>query len=128
MGPIQKIFYLHLPVAINTFLACLTAFIASIGYLWQRQAGGMIWPGRPFASPCNSAPSCCYRHGLGPLRLGRLVDWSPRLTFSLILFLLYVVYLVVRSRLKAASAGPSSRRSTASSLSSMCRWSGCRRD
>ena len=29
MGPIQKIFYLHLPVAINTFLACLVVFVAS---------------------------------------------------------------------------------------------------
>src|SRR5579863_7620646 len=38
MGPIQKIFYLHLPLAINTFLAALVTFIASVGYLWQRKA------------------------------------------------------------------------------------------
>ncbi|MFW6038866.1 MAG: cytochrome C assembly protein, partial [bacterium] len=36
MGPVQKIFYLHLPAAINTFLACTVVFIASLGYLIRR--------------------------------------------------------------------------------------------
>src|SRR5215218_8468963 len=36
MGPIQKIFYVHLPSAICTFFACLICFVASIGYLTQR--------------------------------------------------------------------------------------------
>src|SRR4051794_24831042 len=38
MGPVQKIFYLHLPCAISTFLACLVCFVAGIGYLAQRSA------------------------------------------------------------------------------------------
>src|SRR5690349_19799677 len=38
MGPIQKIFYLHLPVAITTFASCLVCFIGSIGYLSQRES------------------------------------------------------------------------------------------
>ena len=38
MGQIQKIFYLHLPVAMCTFLACFVTFIASIGYLTQRDS------------------------------------------------------------------------------------------
>ena len=97
MGPVQKIFYLHLPVAINTFIACMVTFAASIGYLWLRRqfcddlavAGarvavvlcsvvlltGMIW--------ARSA-------------WGVWWTWSPRLTFSLVLWLLYVVYLVIR--------------------------------
>jgi heme exporter protein C len=37
MGVIQKIFYFHLPVAINTFLACTVCFIGGLGYLVQRQ-------------------------------------------------------------------------------------------
>ena len=36
MGPIQKIFYLHLPVAINAFVAAFVVCVASVGYLWQR--------------------------------------------------------------------------------------------
>src|SRR5690349_7537526 len=39
MGDIQRIFYLHLPVAISTFLACTVTFIASVGYLMQRKSG-----------------------------------------------------------------------------------------
>jgi ABC-type transport system involved in cytochrome c biogenesis permease subunit len=40
MGPIQKIFYLHLPVAISTFLACLVCFIGSIAYVAKRD---LVW-------------------------------------------------------------------------------------
>src|SRR4051794_16729853 len=36
MGPVQKVFYVHLPSAINTFLAFAVVFVASIGYLAQR--------------------------------------------------------------------------------------------
>ena len=33
MGIIQKIFYFHLPLAINTFVACTVCFVGGIGYL-----------------------------------------------------------------------------------------------
>jgi heme exporter protein C len=98
MGPVQKIFYLHLPVAINTFLACLTAFIASIGYLWQRRA----WWDDLASAAARVAVQFCGVVLLTGMAWGRLAwgvwwTWSPRLTFSLALFLLYVVYLLVRS-------------------------------
>ena len=98
MGVIQKIFYLHLPVAINTFLACLTAFIASIGYLLQRKAW---WDDLAHAAARIAVQFCGVVLATGMI-WGRAAwgvwwTWSPRLTFSLILFLLYVVYLVIRS-------------------------------
>jgi heme exporter protein C len=98
MGPVQKIFYLHLPVAINTFLACLTAFVASIGYLWQRRA----WWDDLAAAAARVAVQFCGVVLLTGMAWGRLAwgvwwTWSPRLTFSLALFFLYVVYLLVRS-------------------------------
>jgi heme exporter protein C len=101
MGPIQKIFYLHLPVAINTFLACLVAFIASIGYLWQRSAW---WDDLAWAA-VRVAVQFCAVVLLTGMAWGRLAwgvwwTWSPRLTFSLALFLLYVVYLLVRSSIE----------------------------
>jgi len=102
MGPIQKIFYLHLPLAINTFFAALTVCIASVGYIAQKQtywddlaaaaakvtlllatgvlATGMIW---------------------GHSAWGTWWTWSPRLTFSLMLWLLYAVYLIVRSSIES---------------------------
>lgn len=104
MGPIQKIFYLHLPVAICTFIACLTSFAASVGYLSQKcrrcddladasakvavglctivLATGMIW---------------------GKSAWGSWWTWSPRLTFSLVLWLLYVVYLMIRASIESSN-------------------------
>ena len=101
MGAIQKIFYLHLPVAINTFLACLTAFIASIVYLWQRKAW---WDDLAAAAARVAVQLCAVVLATGMI-WGRAAwgvwwTWSPRLTFSLVLFLLYLVYLVVRSSIE----------------------------
>ncbi|MGD0540095.1 MAG: cytochrome c biogenesis protein CcsA [Tepidisphaeraceae bacterium] len=98
MGAVQKIFYLHLPVAINTFLACLTAFVASIAYLWHREGW---WDDLAAAAARVSVQLCAVVLATGMI-WGRAAwgvwwTWSPRLTFSLILFLLYVVYLVIRS-------------------------------
>lgn len=97
MGPVQKIFYLHLPVAINTFVAALVVFIASVGYLWQRQ----LWWDDLAAAAGKVAVLFCAVVLLTGMIWGRSAwgmwwTWSPRLTFSLVLFLLYVVYLLIR--------------------------------
>jgi len=97
MGPIQKIFYLHLPVAISTFLACLVCFIASLGYLVQRKT----WWDDLAAAAARVAVQLCavvLLTGMiwGKSAWGQWWTWSPRLTFSLVLWLLYVVYLTVR--------------------------------
>jgi heme exporter protein C len=101
MGVIQKIFYLHLPVAINTFVACLVAFVASIAYLWQRSAW---WDDLAGAAGRIAVQLCAVVLGTGMI-WGRFAwgvwwTWSPRLTFSLVLFFLYVVYLVIRSSIE----------------------------
>ncbi|HUO09485.1 MAG TPA: cytochrome c biogenesis protein [Phycisphaerae bacterium] len=103
MGVIQKIFYFHLPVAINTFLACAVVFVASVGYLVQRDT----WWDDLAAAAANIAVVLC----TGVLLTGMLWahgawgvwwTWSPRLTFSFMLWLLYVVYLLVRSSVESA--------------------------
>jgi len=38
MGPIQKIFYLHLPSAFSSFLALGVCFYANLRYVFSRQA------------------------------------------------------------------------------------------
>jgi len=98
MGPIQKIFYLHLPVAISTFVACLLSFIASIGYLSRRD---LMWD-RLAAVAARVAVIFCsvvLLTGMiwGKSAWGQWWTWSPRLTFSLVLWLLYVVYLMIRA-------------------------------
>ncbi len=102
MGEIQRIFYLHLPVAVNTFLACLVVFVASIGYLWTRNAW---WDDLADAAARVAAVFCAVVLLTGMLwargAWGAWWTWSPRLTFSLALFLLYVAYLVVRSSIES---------------------------
>lgn len=96
-GPIQKLAYVHVGAAVATLVACFTVFIASISYLWQRSmrsdnladsaarvavllltivlATGMIWAKQVW---------------------GHWWEWSPPLTFSLILWLLHIAYVVNR--------------------------------
>jgi heme exporter protein C len=98
MGIVQKIFYLHLPSAINTFVAFVVVFVASVGYLVQRKA----WWDDLAASAAKAGVLFCsvvLLTGMvwGKGAWGAWWTWSPRLTFSLLLWLLYVVYLLLRS-------------------------------
>jgi heme exporter protein C len=97
MGPVQKLFYIHLPAAINAFLACLLVFVGSIGYLWQQRT----WWDDLAAAAAKVAVlmcSCVLITGMIWARFawGHWWTWSPRLTFSLLLWLEYVVYLIIR--------------------------------
>jgi heme exporter protein C len=97
MGPIQKIFYLHLPVAIGTLLACFACFVASIGYLVQRTSE---WDDFAAAAGRVAVQLCSVvlLTGMiwGKSAWGQWWTWSPRLTFVLVLWLLYVIHLMVR--------------------------------
>ncbi|MFO8013262.1 MAG: cytochrome c biogenesis protein CcsA [Phycisphaerae bacterium] len=97
MGPIQMLFYLHLPAAINTFLACTVVLVGSIGFLLQRR---MAWD-----HLASAAARVAVVLGFVVLATGMIWarsawgtwwTWSPRLTFTLVLWLLYVVYVVMR--------------------------------
>ena len=102
MGAVQKIFYLHLPVAISTFCACLVVFVASIGYLWQRR---YWWDDLALASAKVAVLLCTVvlLTGMvwGRSAWGQWWTWSPRLTFSLVLWILYVVYLTIRPSIES---------------------------
>ncbi len=96
-GPIQKIFYLHLPIAINTFLSGFVVFVACVAHLGGRQRG---WD-----DLAHSAARVTVLNGTvllltgvfwAKVSWGQWWAWSPRLAFSLLLWLLYVVYLVLR--------------------------------
>src|SRR5215510_11276956 len=101
MGIIQKIFYFHLPIAINTFLACTIVFIGGVGYLAQRQTW---WDDLASAAAKVAVVLCTgvlltgmlWAHGAW----GVWWTWSPRLTFSFMLWVLFVVYLIVRASIE----------------------------
>jgi len=96
-GPSQRIFYLHLPVAMTTFLPCFVVFAASALYLWQRAPW---YDDLAHAAAEVAALYCTVLLATGVIwakaRWAHWWTWSPRLTLSLVLWLLYVVYLVVR--------------------------------
>jgi heme exporter protein C len=102
MGPVQKVFYLHLPAAINTFLACAVVFVASVGYLWQRK---QAWDDLALAAAKVSVLLCTIVLASGMVwakqAWGQWWVWTPRLTFSLLLWVLYFVYLVIRPSIES---------------------------
>lgn len=103
MGPIQKMFYVHMPAAINTLLACLLACVGGVGYLWQRR---MKWDDVSAAAAKVAALMCTVVLVTGVIwsrvSWGTWWDWrSPRLTFTLLLWLLYVVYIIIRPSIES---------------------------
>lgn len=100
MGPIQKLIYLHLPVAANTFLAAFVVFIASVGYLaGRRQTWDDLAHAAAAVTVINGTVLLLTGMCWGKVAWNLWWTWSPRLTFSLILWLLYVAYLIVRHRI-----------------------------
>lgn len=103
MGPIQKLFYLHMTSAISTFLAALVCFVGSIAYLIQRQTR---WDDLAAAGAKVSVLFCSIVLATGMIwghhAWGHWWTWSPRLTLSLVLWLLYIVYLTVRASVESS--------------------------
>src|SRR3970040_976399 len=97
MGTIQRIFYLHLPAAFLSFLAFFVVFVGSVAYLTTRRMG-WDWAA---ASPAEVGVVFCAAVLIsGPLWAkpvwGIWWTWDARLTTTLILFLIYVAYLMLR--------------------------------
>lgn len=103
MGAIQKIVYLHVPVAIDSFLACTVVSLASVAYVWQRR---LIWDDLALAAAQVAVAFSGLVLLTGMLwakqAWGHWWTWSPRLTFSLVLLLLYVAYLLLRPAIGTA--------------------------
>jgi len=103
MGVVQKLFYVHLPSAINTFVACLVVFIASVGFLLKRDGW---WDELAAAAAKMAVGLCTIVLATGMIWAKSAWNtwwtWSPRLTFSLLLWLLYVVYLIIRASIDSS--------------------------
>src|SRR5262249_21477315 len=107
MGEVQRIFYVHVPAATVGFTLFLVNFLASIIYLWKRS---------PLADAMAAASAevgvvfCTVVLITGPIwaRYAWGVWRSPldiRLNTTLMLWLLYVSYLVLR---RSSAAGSTS--------------------
>jgi heme exporter protein C len=97
MGDVQRIFYFHAPAGIVCFLAFFVTFIASIAYLATRNT---FWDHVGHASTEVGLLLCSIVLLTGPLWArpvwGTYWTWEARLTTTMILWLIYMGYLLVR--------------------------------
>ena len=98
MGDLQRIFYFHVPAAIAGLTAFGVNFVASLAYLIRKD--------RKWDGLAEAAAECGVIFLIMVLVTGPIWakpvwmiwwTWSPRLTSSLVLCLLYVAYLLVRN-------------------------------
>ena len=97
-GPIQKILYVHVPVVVGAYLGFFLTAAASGVYLWRRSEA----VDRFAAAAAEVGVFFCTLVLLtGPLwakgTWGRWWTWDLRLTLTLLLYLIYVSYLLLRS-------------------------------
>ena len=98
LGHVQRVFYFHVPIAIMSFLAFFLVFLASIAYVVRRDGKS------------DRLAHSCAEVGVVFVILALLTGiiwgrplwntwwtWEPRLTTTLILWLIYVSYLMIRS-------------------------------
>ena len=97
-GEVARVIYLHVPVAIMSFLAFFFVFVGSVMYLikrdlrWDSLAHSAAEVGVVFISVALLTGMIWAR----PV-WNTWWTWEPRLTTTLVLWLIYVAYLMVRS-------------------------------
>lgn len=98
MGLVQRIFYLHAPCGMTALFAFFVSFIGSVGYLLKREPK---WDWLAIASAETGIAFCTVVLLTGPIwakpAWGIWWAWDARLTSTLVLWLLYVSYLVLRN-------------------------------
>ncbi|PKB79355.1 MAG: cytochrome C assembly protein [SAR202 cluster bacterium Io17-Chloro-G9] len=98
LGQVQRTFYFHVPVAVMSFLAFFVVFVASVVFLarrnpfWDRLAHASAEVGVVFVTLALATGVIWAR----PI-WNTWWSWEPRLTTTLILWLIYVAYLMIRS-------------------------------
>jgi heme exporter protein C len=98
MGIVQKIFYLHLPLAWWALISFFLVFLASVLYLWKRRnsfdllAGAAAEIGVLFSVLALVTGSLWARPAWNTWW-----TWDPRLSTTLVMCFVYSAYLVLRS-------------------------------
>jgi heme exporter protein C len=96
-GVVQKIFYFHVPSAWVSFVAFLVVFVFSLRYLFSRDKR---WDNRAAAAAEVGVLFCTLVLITGPIWAkpvwGIWWTWDARLTLTLVLWLIYVAYLLLR--------------------------------
>ena len=106
LGHVQRVFYFHVPIAIMSFLAFFVVFLGSLMYLIKRTPK---WDAIAHASAEVGVVFVTLALITGIIWARPVWNtwwtWEPRLTTTLILWLIYVAYLMVRSYAPTESKG-----------------------
>jgi len=97
-GPVQRIFYIHLSMWLPTFAAFGIVGVSSMLFLWRRDrrwdhlATSSAELGLLFCT-LGLATGCIWAKPIW----GTWWTWDPRLTLTLVLWMIYAAYLLLRS-------------------------------
>jgi heme exporter protein C len=98
MGDLQRIFYFHVPAAITGLLGFAVNFVASLAYVFRKNRR---WDNLALSAAEIGVMFFIMVLVTGPIWAKPVWfvwwTWSPRLTLSLVLCLLYVAYLLIRN-------------------------------
>lgn len=97
-GLVQRIFYVHMAMWLPTFTAFGIVAVASLMFLWRRQP---MWDRLGRSSAELGLLFCTLGLATGSIWArpiwGIWWTWDPRLTLTLILWMLYAAYLLLRT-------------------------------
>ena len=103
MGDIQRIFYYHFASAMMTFLFFFISFAASVAFLWMRHRNPLRALGADALAVAAAEVGVLFCTAVliqGPLWArpvwGIWWTWDARLTSTLVMWLIYCSYLLVR--------------------------------
>ena len=98
LGNVQRVFYLHVPIALMSFLAFFIVFVGSVMYLIKRSNR---WDSMALAAGEVGVVFVSLALITGVIWAKPVWNvwwtWEPRLTTTLVLWLIYVGYLMVRA-------------------------------
>ncbi len=97
MGVVQRIFYMHVPAAWVAFMAFALVAVCSVIYLWLEDER-LDMAAVAFAEGGMIFTTICLLTGplWGKIAWGAWWSWEPRLTFTLLLWFIYLGYFLVR--------------------------------
>ena len=97
-GVIQKILYVHPPLAYGAYLGFVITAVCSALYLWREDER---WDRLALAGAEVGVVFCTLMLITGPIwakgTWGKWWSWDPRLTVTLLLWFVYLAYLLLRS-------------------------------
>jgi len=97
-GPVQRVFYVHMAMWLPTFTAFGLVAVASVLYLWR---GQRVWDRLGRSAAEVGLLFCSLGLITGSIWArpiwGTWWTWDPRLTLTLVLWMIYATYLLLRN-------------------------------